>query len=137
MGEFFRQALTFGLVGVVNTGVGLAVIYGLMLGAGVGPVISNMAGYAVGLCVSFTLNSRVTFRQGLTVAAALRFLLAFAVAYGANLLCLLALIGPFGVRPEIAQLGAMVVYTGVFFILSKLFVFPAKGQDTHPAETAQ
>lgn len=123
MNAMLHQFLRFGLVGMVNTAVGLSVIYALMLGLGVSPALSNMAGYAVGLCVSFVLNSRWTFRDRMSLSGALRFLGAFAISYAANLACLLALIGPAGIAPEIAQLAAMVVYTLVFFLLSRLFVF--------------
>lgn len=126
--DLLRQAVTFGLVGLVNTAVGLTVIYVMMFGVGASPVVANMVGYGVGLCVSFTLNSRITFRQGLTVLSGLRFIAAFAISYFANLVCLVTLIGPGGISPTYAQLGSMVIYTLVFFLLSRFFVFNDNGK---------
>lgn len=118
------QALRFAAVGVLNTLVGYAVIYLCMLGFGWTPVASNVAGYAVGLCCSFLLNRRLTFRsQGAAHRDALRFLVAFAIAYLLNLAVLLASIHLFAVPPVWAQLIAGVAYTSVFFVLSKLYVF--------------
>ena len=119
-----RQAASFGAVGVINTLVGYAVIYACMLGLGMSPLSSNVAGYALGLCCSFLLNRRLTFRsQGRAHREALRFLLAFAVAYACNVAVLLASIELIGIDPVWAQLVAGVAYTGVFFVLSKLYVF--------------
>lgn len=121
-----REAIAFGLVGVINTLVGYAVIYTCMLALGMGAVSSNVAGYAVGLCCSFFLNRRLTFRSaGSARAEVLRFLLTFVVAYAINLVILLLSIERFGVPPVYAQVLAGIGYTGVFFVLSKWFVFRA------------
>lgn len=120
------ELLRFGAVGVINTLVGYAVIYACMLGLGISPLASNVAGYAVGLCCSFLLNRRLTFRsEGHATREALRFLLAFAIAYAVNLAVLLASIELLGVPPVWAQLVSGVAYTGVFFLLSKRYVFAA------------
>ena len=54
------QFLRYSLVGLLNTALGLLVIWGLML-AGFGPYSANVAGYAVGLVLSFFLNRAWTF----------------------------------------------------------------------------
>lgn len=119
-----REMLAFGMVGVINTLVGYAVIYTCMLALGMGAVASNVAGYAVGLCCSFVLNRRLTFRSGGSAGAEVwRFLAAFLVAYAINLLILLLCIDQLGVPPVYAQVVAGVGYTAVFFVLSKWFVF--------------
>ena len=46
------QALKFGLVGVANTVLGLAVILAAMSLLGLSPLLSNVVGYAAGLCLS-------------------------------------------------------------------------------------
>lgn len=127
IGLLLGQAVRFAAVGVVNTAVGYAVIYLCMLGMGWSPIASNVAGYAVGLCCSFLLNRRLTFRsQGAAHREAMRFLLAFVVAYLVNLAVLIASIGQLSIDPVWAQLVAGVAYTGVFFVLSKLYVFAAR-----------
>ena len=119
-----RELFAFGMVGVINTLVGYAVIYTCMLALGMGAVASNVAGYAVGLCCSFVLNRRLTFRSGGSARAeVLRFLATFLVAYAINLLILLLCIDRLGVPPVYAQVVAGVGYTAVFFVLSKWFVF--------------
>ena len=118
-----RQFLRFGLVGILNTAVGLGTIFALMYGLGLGAVLSNLIGYGIGLCVSFVLNSRWTFGAAVTPGTALRFLLAFGLSYLANLGMLLFCMGPPGMHPGLAQLVAMVTYTIVFFVLSRTIVF--------------
>jgi len=116
--QFFRYLS----VGLLNTALGLSVIWGLML-VGLDPVPANMAGYTAGLVLSFFLNRAWTFnarRSGWPVA---RFLGAFLIAYGANLTVLVL-----GIRvlPEAAyalQLVANIVYSVLFFLLCRFFVF--------------
>src|ERR1700733_12389687 len=85
--------IRFIFVGVANTAVGLSVIWGTRNLIGASDVIANIAGYAVGITVSFMLNKRWTFAfKGSHGAALCRFLTVFAVSYSANLLLVLALI---------------------------------------------
>jgi putative flippase GtrA len=125
-GAMFR----FLLVGVVNTAFGLGTIFALKALAGWGDVPANVAGYAVGLCVSFVLNRHWTFaHRGDWRPALVRFLLVFAVAYVANLAVLLALRDPAGVGNHAAHVAGMVVYTVIFFVGSRAFAF----RDSHSA----
>lgn len=119
-----RQALRFGLVGLANTAVGLGTIFALKALAGWGDVPANIAGYALGICVSFVLNRRWTFgHRGSWPRALARFLALFGVCWVVNLLVLLALRDRLGVDPYAAHVGGMVVYTVLFFLGSRLVVF--------------
>jgi putative flippase GtrA len=56
---------TFGrylLVGLLNTGLGYAIIFGCMYGLGLSPVLSNALGYGLGMSISYFLNRSFTFR---------------------------------------------------------------------------
>ncbi|MCK7593870.1 GtrA family protein [Pseudomarimonas salicorniae] len=122
--HWIHHGLRFGLVGVINTVVGYAVIYAAMLGLGWSAVASNVAGYAVGLCCSFLLNRRFTFAsRARMLPEAMRFLFVFAVAWLLNLGVLLASMHWLAVPAVWAQLVAGAFYTCAFFLLSKLFVF--------------
>lgn len=125
--------IRFGLVGVINTLVGLAVI-AVLLRLGAGDWIANAASYAVGLCVSFTLNRRWTFGVRSTVEAQEigRFLAAFAVSFGANLSVLAMMRGLGFAESLIGQGMAMIAYSIVFFVLSRRFVFTAGLRRTSP-----
>ena len=91
VGGLFDQAIRFGLVGFANTALTLIVIFAFQTLTPVGPYWANVIGYGVGLLSSFLLNSRWTFgvaRWELNRAA--KFLVAFAIAYGANLLVIIS-----------------------------------------------
>ena len=119
-----RQLVLFGLVGVMNTAVGLGTILVLQAGLGFDPFVANPIGYALGLVNSFVMNRAVTFRDGdRSARSALRFLMAFAVAYMANFATLAALIAAAPGHALVWQMVSMVVYTLVFFVLAKWFVF--------------
>jgi len=118
------RPLRFALVGVTNSLAGLAVIYFCKATLGLGDISANMIGYALGLFCSFMLNASWTFRyRGAAAPAAFRFLLAFLLAYGANLVFVLLLIDRWGVNSYIAQALGIPPYTIAFYFLSKAFVF--------------
>ncbi|KFN41876.1 GtrA family protein [Arenimonas metalli] len=119
IGQLFR----FVIVGVLNTAIGYAIIFGCMYLLGIGPVPSNVAGYLGGLAISFTLNKAFTFKSKAGAGAELgRFVAAFVVAYLANLAVLLACLH-LGLHEAWSQVVAGVVYIGVTFLLNKFFVF--------------
>jgi putative flippase GtrA len=119
-----KQLLRFAAVGVLNTVVGYAVIFACMYLAGLGAVTSNILGYAVGLVVSYVLNRTFTFRSAAgKKREIIRFVSIFMVAYLANIGVLMLLIEKAQVHKGWAQLIAGVVYTSLFFVLSKYYVF--------------
>ncbi|WP_017666296.1 GtrA family protein [Porphyrobacter sp. AAP82] len=118
------RLLCFGLTGLANSAVGWAVIFG-GLWAGMNGLAANAAGYGVGLVLSFTLNRRFVFGVTGKVSApeVLRFLAAFAIAYGVNVAVLLAAQGVFGADSALAQVPAIGAYIVIFFLLSQFVVF--------------
>lgn len=121
----------FSLVGVANgvVGIGVIVLAGLL---GAGAVVANVLGYAAGLVVSFGLNSRVTFQTRRSDrATVVRFLVAFGVAFMANL----AVVKPVADRVAghrlLVSLSGTPLYVVVFYLLCEYWVFrrrPGPGQ---------
>lgn len=119
-------------VGVVNTVVGLGIIYFCKWALGAGDVIANVAGYSVGLLVSFTLNRSWTFRDDGAISSAFaRFMMVFFVAYAVNLASVLALIR-FGVNDYLAQALGVVPYTLLSFLAGRYFVFRSPPEKARP-----
>jgi putative flippase GtrA len=56
-----RRALRFGVIGVANTALD-ALVFGVLLQAGVAMLLANLAGWGAGVCLSFWANSRWTFQ---------------------------------------------------------------------------
>jgi len=119
-----RELARFIAVGVSNTLIGLTVIYVAKWAFHVGDAPANGIGYAVGLAVSFTLNSRWTFSyRGSQRTAFIKFMVAALAAYGMNLLVVMLLIHSAGVNSYVAQALGMPVYTVIFYFSTKYFVF--------------
>jgi putative flippase GtrA len=119
-----RTASKFLAVGIANTMAGLAVIYGAKWLFRLGDIAANVAGYAVGLALSFLLNKHWTFRfDGDSRMAAFRFLGAFMLAYSVNLMTVLTCIRVLGMDGYLAQAIGVIPYTVSFYALSKGFVF--------------
>ena len=114
----------FFVVGGVNTLVGLAVIYVCKWWLKVPDIPANGIGYGVGLCVSFILNKSWTFAYGgRTLPALGRFLLAFAVAYTANLLAVIMLIYVLHFDGYVAQAIAIIPYTLLSYLANRRYAF--------------
>lgn len=111
-------------VGALNTLIGLSVIYAAKALLGMGDVPANLLGYGVGLCISFVLNGLWTFNyRGPRGPALSRFLLITAVAYGMNLLAVVAAIELLGVNDYVAQALGIAPYTLTSYLGSKYFAF--------------
>jgi putative flippase GtrA len=114
----------FALVGIVNTIVGLAVIAAASRAFGAGQYLANSFGLLAGIGVGYQLNRRWTFasRQRASVTAP-RYLLAFMGAYAANFAVLFASLRWLPLDPLIAQAGALVAYSVIFYLLCRHAVF--------------
>jgi putative flippase GtrA len=117
----------FGLAGLINTGIGFAVIAGLDVGLHVSPALANAAGYLVGMGVGFVLNRRFVFKSQTSArATAPRYIAVVLAAFALNQLILRlagASLGP-GALPHLsAQLAGMVVYTLAVFLACRFWVF--------------
>jgi putative flippase GtrA len=117
----------FGLAGVVNTAVGLAVILLLDVGFEVDPRAANAAGYAAGIGCSFVLNRSFVFRHnGAIRLSATRYAVVVAFAFLLNqaVLVLTGLVLGDGAHGRIlAQLAAMASYTATVFLFSRCWAF--------------
>ena len=119
-----RSAIRFGLVGIVNTAIGLGTIFTCKYALGFGDVAANAAGYALGLLASFVLNRQWTFvHSGAVLPAFARFMLVFGVAYAVNITVVLGAIRWLGVDADLAHITGMVPYTVVFYLGSRHFAF--------------
>lgn len=140
--SFSRRALVhqvarFGIVGVLNTLVGLSCIYLVIYLLNADAGLANALGYAIGLAVSFLLNRIWTFNNNQRVASVLpRYLLVAAVSYLLNLAAVLIGNRYFGINPYAVQLLGMAIYTPTMFIGCRLFVFNSTPAAEMPAESS-
>jgi putative flippase GtrA len=116
--------LKYCLIGVVNTVSCFSVVYVLLDIFGVDYLLSNMAGYATGLLVSFILNKYRNFRSsGHLGKEFFLFSLSFGVAYAANLAALVFAVEMLRIDAFLSQILSGAFYTVIFYILMKHFVF--------------
>lgn len=122
-----QALLRFSLVGLLNTLLGYAIILA-GLATGLGDYPSNLLGYAGGLAFSFFAHRSWTFRSGngASWAQASDFVLAFLIAYGANLLVIGSARWMGFIDNPLTHLFAMASYSAVFFLLSSTLVFDSR-----------
>ena len=119
--------LRFSAVGVVNTVLGLTVIFALMCFGGVQYIVANAVGYAVGTVVSFVLNRSWTFyHKGPVLSSAVRWALVIAIAYGANVFVVIVSHEYFGIDRYISQGFGVLAYTGLSYLGGRFYAFPPR-----------
>ena len=130
MRRLIRQSLRFGVVGLVNTGIGLMAIYSVIYFFDADPIIANAIGYAIGLVVSFSLNRLWTFGVTRSIRKLLpRYFMVAATSYLLNLIMVFIGTRHFGIGPYLVQLFGVSIYTVVMFLGCKWFVFsPDRGE---------
>ena len=140
--KIILQAVKFGIVGVVNTLITLAIIWFMTKRMGCSEALSNFVGYFIGLLNSFFLNRIWTFgSRGNLLGGAVRFFIVFAVCYLLQFGVLLYLNRTCPDNPPLysilepvlrvlkidalfyIQIIAMVVYTALNFLFNKYFTF--------------
>lgn len=125
-----KTLLRFLAVGVLNTLLGMAIMFGLYNLAGVSYWLSTAANYILVSIFSFFVNRRFTFRhQGNLAAGGVRFTINIAVcyllAYGAAKPMAAAALAGYGtaLRENAAMLAGMCMFTGLNYAGQRWFVF--------------
>jgi putative flippase GtrA len=122
--EELKQIFRFLAIGLMNTCIGLGVIYACKYFAQIGDVPANMIGYIVAVTNSFFWNRRWTFSHaGNILSAARRFIGLFCVAYLTNLATVMILIEMLHMNNYLAHAIATIPYTVMFYLGSRFFVF--------------
>jgi putative flippase GtrA len=124
------------MVGLINTMVGLSVMYLLLHGFGLSYWISTFLGNSVGACISFFLNRRFTFKSDVSVLTGLfRFITVILISYfisyslGESLVQSLLNNNVTFIskgKTDLAVLISTFLYTLLNYLSQKLFVFHKK-----------
>ncbi|MBS5672213.1 MAG: GtrA family protein [Firmicutes bacterium] len=130
---FDEKLLKFILVGVVNTLVGMAIMFGLYNLAHCSYWVSSAANYILTSILSYFLNKYFTFQnRERSVGQVVRFVVNIAVCYGlaygiAKPLCLQLLANASTtVRDNVSMLVGMCLFTGLNYLGQRLFAFRTK-----------
>lgn len=128
-----KTFIKFIAVGVINTLVGTAIMFGLYNLAGASYWVSSAANYILASILSFILNKKITFdHSGKVIQSGLRFAVNIAVcyliAYGIAKPCALAVLSGASVtvQENAAMLIGMCLFTGLNYLGQRLFVFAEK-----------
>lgn len=127
-----NSLVRFLLVGVVNTFIGLALMFFLLNVAGLSYWVSTFTGNAIGACVSFLLNRTFTFRSNVSFKKGLPrfFVIIFSCYFSAyfcseklvKLLSQFYLLSPFMEKNASILIGST-LYTIANYLGQKYFVF--------------
>ena len=125
--ETIKQAIKYGIVGVSNTLITMAVIWVMMKLFDCREGLSNFTGYVVGLLNSFIWNKQWTFRASSTgwTKSAIRFGIAFGVCYLLQWGLVIFLNDHLPIDHYYNHLIGMVFYTAINFVMNKFYTFKA------------
>ena len=127
MKKAIKQAIKYGVVGVINTLITAVVIWIMMKLLGCSDVVSNVVGYIAGVLNSFIWNKKWTFKSTEKwMGSAIRFGVVFGICYLLQLGLLVFVLNPYlAIDPYYNQLIAMAFYTATNFVMNKFYTFKA------------
>lgn len=117
------QLVRYGLVGVATNAI-IYILYLVLTYFGVGPKVAMTLMFIIGATFCFVGNKKWTFsHQGESSSAALRFLVAYAMAYTLNLFCMWVAVDRMGIPHYLVQAVNLVVISALLFIAQKFWIF--------------
>lgn len=129
------EPVRFIIIGIINTIVGTAIMFGLYNLAGCSYWLSSAANYIFASILSYVLNRKYTFRySGKTVGSFVRFAaniaVCYLIAYGAAKPFISYLFEDASVRlkENTAMLTGMVIFTVLNYAGQRFFVFGDSGK---------
>lgn len=130
---FDEKLIKFIIVGVINTLVGMAIMFGLYNLAGCSYWVSSATNYILTSIMSFFLNKYFTFKyEGDVAGSALRFAISIAIcyllAYGIAKPAVYWLLRgqTASLRDNLAMIVGMVLFTGFNYLGQRMFAFSKK-----------
>ncbi len=121
-----RQFVKYAVIGLLTNSIGYSV-YLLLTYLWGAPKLTMTVLYGVGATISFLANRRYTFQHdGPLGAAGIRYILVQICGYLFNLLLLVIFVDWLRLPHQIVQGVAVFAVAALLFVLTKLFVFPAR-----------
>ncbi|NOT12363.1 MAG: GtrA family protein [Methylococcaceae bacterium] len=118
------QIIRYGVVGVLNNLLGYG-IYLLVTYFWLDPKIAISILYPIGATTAYFGHSKYSFSyQGKHTHALARYIITHLIGYGVNVLMLYLLWEKLKFPHQLVQAAAIVVVSGVLFLLFRYFVFP-------------
>lgn len=124
IGLLLSQFIKFGLVGVSNVAVALAIYY-LLKFFGMNYILANTIGYVISIVNAFLWNSTFVFKHSLDKKKTkfIRTFIAYGITYFINTLSLWIFVDIVNVSETIAPLIVLIIVIPINFLLNKRWVY--------------
>ncbi|HDQ41850.1 MAG TPA: GtrA family protein [Desulfonatronum sp.] len=118
------QFIRFNIIGATNVALTTS-LYFLLIYLGWHYVLALSADYAFGICYSFYMNKRFTFRVRTKASTAMfgKMLATYALVFAGNLVLLAFCVDVLGINPYLSQVLSYGLLMIVAFFMQKFFVF--------------
>lgn len=119
-----REFFSFNIIGVVTTLLGTGVFF-FLVNLGCHYTLALATDYGVGICFSFIMNKRFTFRikEKTTVTMFGKMVFSYAALFFGNLFLLACLVDLIGINVYLAQIASLACLMITSFFAQKYFVF--------------
>ncbi len=118
-----HQLIRYGVVGVLNNTLGY-LVYLFVTYLGLDPKITITILYPLAAIMAYFSHMKYSFAyQGRRVSSLLRYILAYAMSYGLNLMMLSILCDKFQMPHQLVQAIAIPCVAVILFLLLRYFVF--------------
>jgi putative flippase GtrA len=121
---FTKQFIKFGIVGVSNTLIALAVYY-VLIYLGIHYIIANVAAFVLSVCNAYFWNSRFVFskKKGDGAKPFIKTFVAYGITFILSTGLLFLMVDIFGISEWLAPLLNLCVTIPVNFLLNKFWAF--------------
>lgn len=127
------QFIKFGLVGVANNVIFLAVYYLIVLWQSNLYLVGNVVGFLVSTLNAYLLNSRFVFGKGRANGksgqALVKTYVTYTVSLGISTGLLYLLVDQWGISEKIAPLISLMITVPLNFLLNKLWVYRTRSEE--------
>ena len=125
LGENIRQLFKFGLVGILNNIISLAVYYVVITIHQEWYLIGNVLGFLISTLNAWVMNSRFVFRPETRTAkdTFIRTYAAYIVSLGLSTALLYVFVERLGIDARLAPVGCLMITVPFNFLMNKFWVY--------------
>jgi len=122
---FAKQFIKFGIVGISNTLLALAIYYALVLFVGVHYILANTIAFAISVLNAYYWNSKYVFKQSADnkTAQLAKVYASYGITFLISTVLLFVMVDILGISEVVAPIINLSVTVPLNFLLNKFWVF--------------
>lgn len=120
--QIFEQLIKFGIVGIITTAIS-TIVNILLLKFNMFYIVAYTISYAIGIIVSYFLNSIFVFKQKLEISRFIKFATVYLVSYFIGLINIMIMVEKMSINEIVATIINVCIMTLLNFVFVKIVAF--------------